>query len=237
VITRCSSSGDLYNFSAPAANHSTHGLLAASTSTELWHRRLGHPGRDTMSHLHKQSFIPCNKAASHVCHACQLGKHVRLPFTRSSSKSVAPFALIHCDLWTSPVLSNSGFKYYLVIVDDFSHFMWTFPLRRKSDTADTLIAFVAFVHTQFSRPLVAMQADNGTEFINSTVTSFFTKHGIRLRLACPIPPLKTARPNVLYAQLTMSPARSFSSLLCHHLTGPKRWLRQHILSTFDLPNL
>jgi hypothetical protein len=72
-----------------------------------------------------------------------------------------------------------------MIVDDFSHFMWTFPLRRKSDTADTLIAFVAFVHTQFSRPLVAMQAHNGTEFINSIVTLFFTKHGIRLRLSCP----------------------------------------------------
>jgi histone deacetylase 1/2 len=82
-------------------------------------------------------------------------------------------------------LRNSGLKYYLVIVDDFSHFMWTFPLRQKSDTAATLIAFVAYVHTQFSRPLVAMQADNGTEFINSTVTAFFTTHGIRLRLSCP----------------------------------------------------
>jgi transposase InsO family protein len=60
-----------------------------------------------------------------------------------------------------------------------------FSLRHKSDTAATLIAFVAFVHTQFSWPLVAMQADNGTKFINSTVTSFFTKHGIRLRLSCP----------------------------------------------------
>jgi histone deacetylase 1/2 len=30
-----------------------------------------------------------------------------------------------------------------------------------------------------------MHANNSTEFINSTVTSFFTKHGIRLRLSCP----------------------------------------------------
>jgi histone deacetylase 1/2 len=83
------------------------------------------------------------------------------------------------------VLSNSGLKYYLIIVDDFSHFMWTFPLRRKSDTADTILAFISYIRTQFSRPLVAMQADNGTEFINSTITSYFTKHGIRLRLYCP----------------------------------------------------
>jgi hypothetical protein len=46
--------------------------------------------------------------------------------------------MIHCDLWTSPVPNVSGFKYYLVILDDFSHFVWTFPLRLKSDTFPTL---------------------------------------------------------------------------------------------------
>jgi histone deacetylase 1/2 len=185
VILRCSSHGDLYVFPSSIINHFAHGLIATTTSTELWHRRLGHPGRDSMLHLHKKSFIPCNKAATHVCHACQLGKHVRLPFSRSTSISVEPFQLIHCDLWTSPVLSISGFKYYLVIVDDFSHFMWTFPLRHKSDTADTLIAFIAYARTQFSRPVVAMQADNGTEFLNSAVTTFLTSHGMHLRLSCP----------------------------------------------------
>ena len=96
-----------------------------------------------------------------------------------------PFQLLHLDVWTSPVASNSGFKYYLVIVDDFSHFMWTFPLRKKSDTAGILLNFVAYIRTQCSYPLVAIQADNGTEFINSTVTSFFSTHGIHLRFSCP----------------------------------------------------
>jgi hypothetical protein len=40
---------------------------------------------------------------------------------------------VHCDLWTSPITSVSGFKYYLVILDDCSHFLWTFPLRFKYD--------------------------------------------------------------------------------------------------------
>jgi hypothetical protein len=30
-----------------------------------------------------------------------------------------------------PIPSIFGYKYYLVILDDFSHYMWTFPLRRK----------------------------------------------------------------------------------------------------------
>ena len=82
-------------------------------------------------------------------------------------------------------MSNSGFKFYLLILDDFSHYIWTFPLRNKSDTATTLINFVAYARTQFSHPLVAMQADNGTEFLNSTITTFFASHGIHLRLSCP----------------------------------------------------
>ncbi|KAK1695432.1 hypothetical protein QYE76_012129 [Lolium multiflorum] len=37
----------------------------------------------------------------------------------------------------------------------------------------------------FSLPVIAMQAENGTEFLNSTITSFFNANGMRLRLSCP----------------------------------------------------
>jgi hypothetical protein len=53
------------------------------------------------------------------------------------------FQLIHCDLWTSPITSISSYKYYLVILDDYSHYLWTFPLRLKSDTFSTLSNFFA----------------------------------------------------------------------------------------------
>jgi hypothetical protein len=36
------------------------------------------------------------------------------------------FDLVYYDLWTSPVLSISGYKYYLVILDYFSHFLGLF---------------------------------------------------------------------------------------------------------------
>jgi hypothetical protein len=105
-------------------------------SPTTWHRRLGHPGAATLHHLAQTSSISCNSKAdgNHLCHACQLGRHVRLPFSSSPSRASLNFDLIHCDLWTSPVPSVSGFKYYLVILDHCSHFVWTFPLRLKSDT-------------------------------------------------------------------------------------------------------
>jgi len=63
-----------------------------------------------------------------LCHACRLGKHTRLPFSTSTSRTSSPFELVHCDVWTSPVPSVSGYIYYLVMLDDFTHYCWTFPL-------------------------------------------------------------------------------------------------------------
>lgn len=51
------------------------------------------------------------------------------------------FDLIHCELWTSPVASVSDYKYYLVILDDCSHFLRVFQLQLKSETFSTLTNF------------------------------------------------------------------------------------------------
>jgi histone deacetylase 1/2 len=110
---------------------------------------------------------------------------VRLPFASSNSRASANFDLIHCDLWTSPIPSVSGYKYYLIILDDCSHYSWTFPLRLKSDTFSTLSNFFSYVATQFGTTIKAIQCDNGREFDNSTSRTFFHAHGTAIRMSCP----------------------------------------------------
>jgi hypothetical protein len=61
-----------------------------------------------------------------LCHACLLGRHTRLPITTSSSRAERAFDLVHCDLWTSLVFGLFGYKYYLVILDDFPIFFGLF---------------------------------------------------------------------------------------------------------------
>ena len=89
------------------------------------------------------------------------------------------------DLWTSPVISISGYKYYIVLVDDYSHYSWTFLLRAKSDAFPTLRHFFAWVSTQFGLTIKVVQCDNGREFDNSTSRAFFLSHGVQLRMSCP----------------------------------------------------
>jgi hypothetical protein len=148
VILRCNCTGDLYPVRLPCPAHSLH--ASASTSTDVWHQRLGHPGRTTLAHALCAIDPSIPHLASHTCHACQIGKNIRFPFQDSHHVSYFPFQLVHCDVWMSPVLSSSGFRYYLLILDDYSHFAWTFPLRLKSDALAAIRRFHAMVATHFS---------------------------------------------------------------------------------------
>jgi len=175
----CNSSGALYPLRLPPAQS-----FVAKAASPLWHRRLGHPGHEALSQLASSVSIHLEDC-SDLCHAYQLGRHVRLPFHASASRASNKFDLIHCDLWTSPVVSVSGYKYYLVILDDCTHYLWTFLLRVKSDTFSTLANFIAYASTQFGASVKAIQCDNGREFDNSSARTFLLSKGIHLRMSCP----------------------------------------------------
>jgi hypothetical protein len=108
-----------------------------------------------------------------------------MPFVSSASRADNNFDLIHRDLLTSPIVSISGCKYYLVILDVRSHFVWTCSLRVKSDTFLTLSKNFIFVSTQFDRTIKAVQYDNDREFDNASSHAFFVSSGVVLRMSCP----------------------------------------------------
>ena len=168
------SSSDLYPFFGNNKSWST-ALSATVSTTDVWHRLLGHPSPQALSSLAAHDFLSsCNNNVHTPCAACQLGRQPRLPFPSSSSRTFAPFQLIHCDLWTSPVVSFSGYQYYLILLDDYTHYSWSFPLRHKSDTSSTLQRFFSYVRTQYNVIIKALQCDNDGEFINSTLRTFFS---------------------------------------------------------------
>ncbi|KAJ9556167.1 hypothetical protein OSB04_010781 [Centaurea solstitialis] len=152
-LQRCDSDHhDLYPV-LPSSPPSALASANVAVSFDTWHRRLGHPGAPVFQFLMSRKFISCSGKTSSLCHACQLGKHCRLPFSVSSTKTSRVFELIHSDLWTSPVTSLSGFKYYVLFLDDFSHFLWVFPLRAKSEVE----ALLSSVHTFNLLPSTTIQ--------------------------------------------------------------------------------
>ncbi|GJX93158.1 ribonuclease H-like domain-containing protein [Tanacetum coccineum] len=102
----CDSTRDLYPVTTPSPI--PHAFLV---SQHTWHQRLGHLGGEVLRYLVSSNFISYNKEKPPVvCHACRLGKHVRLSFVSSSTVISSCFDIIHSDVWTSPISSLSGFK-------------------------------------------------------------------------------------------------------------------------------
>ncbi|GJX41317.1 ribonuclease H-like domain-containing protein [Tanacetum coccineum] len=112
-------------------------------------------------------------------------KHAKLPFYNSKSLVDSVFEIIHSDIWTSPIPSESGIKYYAIFLDHFSHFVWVYPLHKKSDLFDNFVAFRAYVNRQFNVDIKALQCDHGGEYDNTRFHELFRQNGIQFRFSCP----------------------------------------------------
>lgn len=99
---------------------------------DTWHGRLGHHQPIVLSFLQHNKFISVTKKTFALCKSYALSKSSKLPFFVSNNKACSPIAKIHCDLrGPAPLLSNQGFHYYAIFVDDFSCFSWIYPLENK----------------------------------------------------------------------------------------------------------
>jgi len=229
VLLRCDSTGDLHPVTSTKSSHVA--LLTSSPVT--WHQRLGHPGNEVLQSLISSQFISCNRVKMNaLCHACQLGKHTRLPFSRSTSIVHSPFDLIHSDLWTSPVSSNSGLKYYILFLDHFSHYVWVYPLRRKCDALSKFIHFRNIVKTQFKTEIKEFQCDHGGEFDNLALHTLLDNHGIHIRFSCP----KTSQQNGKSERMIRSINNFIRTLLFHAHIPPTYWV-EALLTATHLLNL
>ncbi|GJV18049.1 ribonuclease H-like domain-containing protein [Tanacetum coccineum] len=131
---------DLYAVTAPSPI--PHAFFV---SQHTWHQRLGHPEGEVLRHLVSSNFISYNKEKPLVlCHACQLGKHVRLPFVSSSTVINSCFDIIHSDVWTSPIPSLSGLflsqKKYASEILERAHMVNCNPSQTPVDTESKLRA-------------------------------------------------------------------------------------------------
>nr|GEX94734.1 hypothetical protein [Tanacetum cinerariifolium] len=131
---------------------------ASSTKSWLWHQRLSHLNFDTINDLARNDLVsglPKFKYhKEHICPSCEQGKskrsyHQPKPVPNSRQR----LHLLHMDL-CGPMRINSinGKRYVLVIVDDYSRYMWS--------------------------PLIIIRTDNYTEFKNQVRKECFDTVGI-----------------------------------------------------------
>jgi hypothetical protein len=71
-------------------------------------------------------------------------------------------------------------RFFLIFVDDFSHFTWIYFLRQKSEVFQYLKDFKALVETQSRKKIKVLQTDNGGEYVNHEIHNLFHEAMIQL---------------------------------------------------------
>ena len=113
-------------------------LLSTGTLTE-WHDHLGHPSPYVIQRLFSH----------HLTHGGTLGKHnrppgypsckeahlVHLPYHVRLDQITRVQEVVHSNLCEFPIGYN-GSRYMLVMVDQFSWFVWTFLLKKTNDVGE-----------------------------------------------------------------------------------------------------
>ncbi|GJY95026.1 ribonuclease H-like domain-containing protein [Tanacetum coccineum] len=149
-----------------------------------WHCRLSHPA-DPVLNVLKDSLNIDKKDNIVCCEICQRAKQTREHFPLSDHKSKSLGDLVHLDLWGPyKVTSSEGFRFFLIVVDDYTRAIWVYLIKSKDEVSHFIIVFYNLIDNQFKRKIKVFRSDNGTEFVNQSVTKLCSDKGIIHRTFC-----------------------------------------------------
>ncbi|KAL3326682.1 hypothetical protein AABB24_037395 [Solanum stoloniferum] len=167
---------------------SSNSLTACSVtdSPDIIHKRLGHP---SLSKL--QKMVPSLSSLSTLdCESCQLGKHTRATFSRSTEgRSESIFSLVHSDIWgPSRVSSTLGFRYFVSFINDYSRCTWVFLMKDRSELFSIFKSFFAEIQNQFGVSICTFRSYNALEYLSSQFQEFMTHKSIIHQTTFPYTP-------------------------------------------------
>ena len=115
---------------------------------QRWHARLGHVNMAALRKMAREELVRGLLAIEQderLCEACLTGKQKRTSFPEQAEyRAQQPLELVHGDL-CGPIMPEmlSGNKYFLLLVDDRSCFMWLTVLPSKDRAAEAIREFQA----------------------------------------------------------------------------------------------
>nr|GEU65685.1 retrovirus-related Pol polyprotein from transposon TNT 1-94 [Tanacetum cinerariifolium] len=157
---------------------------ASSTKSWLWHRRLNHLNFGTLNELARKDLVrglpKLKYKKEHLCPLCQLGKSKKSSHSlKTVNTNIEVLNTLYMDLRRPiRVESINRKKYIMLIVDDCTRFGWVRFLRTKDETPEVIKKFIILTQHALNATIRYLRTDNGTEFVNKTLTEFCESVGI-----------------------------------------------------------
>lgn len=201
VIMKGRSTNNLIAVDFIASVNMTHPAYQACSSAQnnytLWHQRLGHISKNKFLELKINKMVDDTEQIIPVmpnddlCEACISGKQSRLPFKHAKDKShiKRPLYVVHSDVCgpiTPTTVDNKN--YFVLFVDQYTHYCVTYLLTYKSDVFAAFKDFVAKSEAKFNTKLVNLYCDNGGEYLSTEMKSYCVNKGISYHLTVPRTP-------------------------------------------------
>lgn len=158
-----------------------------------WHERFGHLHFEALKRLSAKEMVrglPCLDHVEQFCDICVLTKQRRLPFPQQASfRAKERLELVHGDL-CGPVTpaTPGGRRYFLLLVDDLSRYMWVMVLGSKGEAPDAIRRAQVAVEAESGRKLRVLRTDNGGEFTAAEFASYCADEGIQRHYSAPYSP-------------------------------------------------
>jgi len=171
---------------------------------ETWHRRLGHCSTCTIIDMARQGTVegmPIDLSSAPVtCDHCILGKQTRshVPKMREGHRATTRLERVFIDLCgLMPCVSKYGHLYSINVIDDFSSYVWSLPLKSKSKAVNVLCAWHRAVENQTGEKLKIIVTDNG-KLVSRTTAAWCTLHGIKHQRTAPYTSTQNGRAERLH---------------------------------------
>jgi hypothetical protein len=169
--------------------------LAARQDDEAWqwHECFGHLHFEALKRLSAEGMVQGLPSLDHVeqfCDVCVLTKQRRLPFPQQLSfRAKERLELVHGDL-CGPVTPATprGRRYFLLLVDGLSRYMWVVILGSKAEAADAIRCAQAAVEAECGRKLRVLRTDNNGEFTAAEFASYYADEGVQRHYFAPYSP-------------------------------------------------
>ena len=185
--------GNLYVLDGTADRQPDEALVAAQPSSDLWHQRLAHVNDKMLDKL-----VSCDVSGVDLktveprsfCEGCVQGKatkHKLKPL--GEIRSTRRLEKVHSDVCgPMQTASNSGKKYMVTFVDDYSRTCAVYFMAHKSDTFAMFQEFHAKVAGESGERIGVLKTDGGGEYRSREFADYLRKQQIAHEVTVPDSP-------------------------------------------------